>query len=576
MTWTLVMGLLLAQFASSAVAQGAMPEAAAAALRNAQAAAAEAISTYERHFPDQPLWRTAITEGERARELAPGRLEPLRFLAQVYGTTGWLARTWESWQAFLAAGGTLDARSRADAAEAALTLGYQAYAVGAYDRARQLLSASYQLAPGVAISAYLGQTELILGNAQAASPLLEQAVATYPQLQPQLDRARLGANHGLAAADAFLAASDAFARGDSGGALAGYQQAAAASPTFLEAVKGAAAASGALGRVTESRQWWTRAAALAPADAEVAQVIASFAAADTAAAEAAAAAAAALAAQEEAELAAAQAAAEQAQAALTAPALNVAQPPTPAPPPVQEPAPVVVVPPEPEPIVEPEPVVQPEPEPEPVVEEPTPAPQPVVVQPPPPPQPPPAPVQPVVVTPPAPVVTGGPSITLIDTTLNPRSPAAGGDGAFTFVEAPAEAIGNLDVPYDYGGGTLHLRVEVLDKPTAIPVLMQLCLVPDNLAAVSPACSPAASLRLGGSGIVTATQSVSALEGGAGFDWARGMSQLIVVLRDADGRPLDPRYATAADGSPLDVSAHYPMSIRVRAVLVPLGSTFAGW
>src|SRR5690606_22760717 len=49
-------------------AQGGLNDAAASALKSGQAAAAEAIATYERHFPDQPLWQEAIAQGEKAKE----------------------------------------------------------------------------------------------------------------------------------------------------------------------------------------------------------------------------------------------------------------------------------------------------------------------------------------------------------------------------------------------------------------------------------------------------------------------------------------------------------------------------
>lgn len=551
----------------AAGAQAGLSGEAADALHQAQALASEAIATYERHYPDQPLWRDAIALGERAKGLAPGRPEPLRFLAQAYGITGWTARTWEAWQAYLAAGGTLDARSRADAAHAALALGYQAYTVGALDRAAELLRQAYALVPDdVTTVTYLGETELALGNAAAALPLLRVAVGTYPQLRQQLVRAELGSEHGLSAADAFIAAEQAFAQGNAAAALSLYTAAMQASPGFVDAIKGAAASNGALGRTAASRALWEQVAGMAPDDEEARQAIALFRAADTAAAEAEAAAAAAAAAQAAAEAEATAVAAAQAQAEQTAPAVTIlppaqtqpqtaaqepaqtpAQPPTDATveqPPTEQTA--VVAPPVQEPPVQEQPAVTP----------------PAVVTP------------PVVTTPPA--AAAGPTLSLLDTTITPRAPETGGEGAFTFMPAPAAAVGNLDEPYDYAHGTLYLQVEVLDRPTDDPVFVQLCLVPDDLITVSPACSDASRVRLPSSGVVSATQSVTGLDGAAGVDWSQGMAQLIVVLRDTEGRPLDSRYALDTNGRPLDVTAYYPMNLRVRAALVPPGGTFSGW
>ena len=545
----MVFSLLLG---SVVYAQGGLNEAAATALKSGQTAAAEAIATYERHFPDQPLWQEAITQGEMAKELAPGRTEPLRFLAQVYGATGWTARTWQTWQEYLDAGGTLDARSRADAARAALVLGYQAFSAGALDRAAELLRASYDLVPDdITTITYLGQTELELGNPGAALPLLELAVGTYPQLQPRLTRARLASEHGLAAADAFMAAEQRFADGNAAGALSLYTAANQNSPGFIDALKGMASSYGALGRSAESRATWERVADLAPDDAEAATVMARFEAADDAAAEAAAAATAAAEAQQAAELEAAAAAQAQAEAEANSPPINIDPPVAQTP---LDPGPVEVE--EDEPLVEPpeEPqqpaIVADEPVAEPEVEEP-------------------------VAVPNRPT-SDGPTIALLDTTLTPRASEAGGEGAFNFLDAPAAVIGNLDAPYDYSQGTLHVQVQVLEKPTDDPILMQICLVPDDLITVSPACSDASMVRLSAEGTVTATQNVGALEGANAIDWSQGMSQLLVVFRDTQGRPLDSRYALDENGVPLDVAAFYPMNLHVRAALVPAGAAFSGW
>src|SRR5690606_32336817 len=154
---------------------------------------------------------------------------------------------------------------------------------------------------------------------------------------------------------------------------------------------------------------------------------------------------------------------------------------------------------------------------------------------------------------PQPAPTGGPALPPGDATLTPRAVGAGGEGACTFLEAPAGAVGDLAA---YRQGTLHVQVEMLDKPTDAPVLVQVCLVPDDLITVRPACSEPSELRLSGEGVASASQAVGALDGAADIDWSQGMAQVLVVLRDAEGRPLDPRYAYDEQGRPLDVAAYY--------------------
>src|SRR5690554_3256223 len=403
--------LALALAASAAWGQSALPEDAAAALRAGQMAAAEAIATYEAHYPDQPLWREAIAQGERARELAPDRVEPLRFLAQVYGVTGWTSRTWEAWQAYMAAGGTLDARSRADAARAALVLGYQAFTAGAMERARELLEASYRLEPeDLTTVTYLGQARLETGDVEGAIPLLEAAVETYPQLRPTLQRAVLGAEHGLATADAFLAAEREFAQGNMAGALSLYVAAMQGNPGFVEAIKGAAEANAALGRSDEARRLWESALQVDPGDAEVAAVLARLDAAAEAADVAAQAA-------QEAQAAAEAEAAAQAAAEAEAPPVVLAppgaQPPGAAPggpadegpedagPPAEEPEDVEAQPPAEEPAEDGLAAVPAAP-----------------------------------AARPAPGPGGAQTLALVDATISPRPVEQGGEGAFTFLEAP--------------------------------------------------------------------------------------------------------------------------------------------
>lgn len=515
----MIAGLL--SLASLGAAQAALPSEAQEALRAAQAAAAQALATYDVHHPDQPLWREAYQRGEDARRLAPGRTEPLRFLAQVYGILGWTARTWSAWSDYIDLGGSLDARSRADAARAALTLGYQSFNVGALERAQDLLRAAHWLDPDdVTTASILGQTKLALGEAAEAVPLLSQAVGAYPELAGQLERAELGAEFGLRATDAFMAARARFAEGSTAAALSLYTAAYQEAPSFTEAIRGAATAAEALGRTSEALTLYRRLLGTSPNDARALAAIARL------------------------------------EAPPEPPEPEVAEvpEPTPEPEPEPEPEPVAVVVPEPpQPTPTPTPTPTPEPEPEP---EPEPAPEPAPA--------------------PGPRLTSGPSIVLLDAPVTANAPSAGGEGAFTFLEAPASTVGDLEEPYNYAEGTLYVEVTVREKPGDEPVLIQICLVPNDLITVGPACSDAGRIRLVGTGAVRASQSVVSLTGATQVAWAEGLSQLLLVLRDAAGRPLDPRYATDDAGAPLDVNAYYPMELHVRAVLVPAGGTFAGW
>lgn len=172
--------------------------------------------------------------------------------------------------------------------------------------------------------------------------------------------------------------------------------------------------------------------------------------------------------------------------------------------------------------------------------------------------------------------TGGPQLTLLDDTLTARGAQAGGQGAFIFLPSPSGAGGNLVEPYDYGNGTLHLRVGVETRPSSEPVQLQVCLVPGDVSVISPACSDTSQIMLPGSGTVETSIAVAQLASGGAIDWGRGIAQILLVLRDDRGRPLDDRYTRGDDGRPLDLTPYYPMTLRVEAQLVPAGATFSGW
>ncbi|MBW7915451.1 MAG: hypothetical protein H3C53_02015, partial [Trueperaceae bacterium] len=275
MTRLIPLALTLLILCTTAQAQAPLPPAAAAALEAAQAAAAEAMVTYDRYLPDQPLWREAFAAAEKAHELAPQRPEPLRFLAQAYGLTGWTGRAWTAWQDYAAAGGTMDAAARTAAAGAAGTLGFQAMRAGNLPRALELLTAANGYAPAdLDVASWLGQALLASGDAAAATPYLAAAIVAQPQLEPLLERAQLGSNYGLANADSFIAGRKAYAAGDYQAALREFRRAAESAPTFVDAARGVAAALGALGQEDAALTAWEHVLQLAPGDAEAAEVIA--------------------------------------------------------------------------------------------------------------------------------------------------------------------------------------------------------------------------------------------------------------------------------------------------------------
>jgi tetratricopeptide (TPR) repeat protein len=104
-----------------------LPQAAADAIAAGQTVMAEALATYPAQYPDRPLWQSAFAEARRAVSLAPGRPEPLRFLAEAYSRSHWTGRAWQAWLDFAEVGGRFDADAELLVAAVGKELGYGAY-----------------------------------------------------------------------------------------------------------------------------------------------------------------------------------------------------------------------------------------------------------------------------------------------------------------------------------------------------------------------------------------------------------------------------------------------------------------
>jgi len=158
-----------------------LSDAADIALESARGAAQDALNTYSEHYLNLPLWQDAQFFGRQAEELAPGHPEPLRFLAEIYTITRWYAPAWETWNAYILAGGVLDATSLTYIAEAGNRLAYDYYQredlATALDFYQQVIS----IVPG-SIEAYVwaGQIYLDLEQPQQALPYWQQVVNLNP------------------------------------------------------------------------------------------------------------------------------------------------------------------------------------------------------------------------------------------------------------------------------------------------------------------------------------------------------------------------------------------------------------
>ena len=105
----------------------------------------------------------------------------------------------------------------------------------------------------------------------------------------------------------------------------------------------------------------------------------------------------------------------------------------------------------------------------------------------------------------------------------------------------------------------------------------MCFFQDEHTSDNHACVSDSGLAFSAVGVYEHDQALDSIWQYGVIDWSRSLLDLMLVVKDGDGNPVDTRYDFdgAWDGSP-DLSLYYPMEVRFTAVLVPAGGTFEGW
>ena len=217
-------------------AQNGMSEEAREVLRQGQQRAALAMTRYNDHFPDQPLWREAINFGERARELAPDATPPYRFLGQTYSVTGWYSRAWNAWQRYLELGGEMDAQARSQLLAAATWLGFNSFSGGNYAQALPYLEQALLFNPEDRLTlTRLVQANARLGQLEDANTYAQQLVELDPANEQAQELANLVADYlrfGVEAVEAFNEGQSLYASVGPGAALEAFERAVASNPGY--------------------------------------------------------------------------------------------------------------------------------------------------------------------------------------------------------------------------------------------------------------------------------------------------------------------------------------------------------
>jgi tetratricopeptide (TPR) repeat protein len=263
----------LLQAVPDAIAQD-LPDDARAVLREGQQKAAQAMTLYSDHYPDQPLWREAIELGRTAQRLAPDRTEPYRFLGQVYSVTGWYGRAWEAWRGYEQRGGEMDAQARTQLLAAATWLGFHGFASGEYGRALPYLTEALRLNPNDRLTLNrLVQSHLELGNAEAARPYAETLAALDEGSADLLERTEAYLEYGPEAVDAVREGEALYAQGRPADALERFRRAAESSPRYSAALRWAGRTALELDRPGEAARYWQRLVEIDPADQEAREIL---------------------------------------------------------------------------------------------------------------------------------------------------------------------------------------------------------------------------------------------------------------------------------------------------------------
>lgn len=222
-----------------ALAQSALPENAAEAISRGEALVEEALATYDAQYPDRPLWQQAFREGRNAVQLAPGRPEPLRFLAKAYSLSNWPGPAVNTWNQYLAAGGTLDDEARELYLRDANANAYAAYQQGNLELAAERYLAVTQAVPNdVEAHRWLGRILLEMGMPEQAT-VAWQTVVELDQgdagARYFLDLSRAQTRWGVEAADAFFGGVAAYEEGNMTAARNAFAQATARNASYAEA-----------------------------------------------------------------------------------------------------------------------------------------------------------------------------------------------------------------------------------------------------------------------------------------------------------------------------------------------------
>ncbi len=143
---------------------------------------------------------------------------------------------------------------------------------------------------------------------------------------------------------------------------------------------------------------------------------------------------------------------------------------------------------------------------------------------------------------------------------------------FSYFPIPPDVPENWKSPVNFYEGAIHIRLEVISKPSDRPVNYQICVFQDRHSSDKHACDHTRTFT--GPGVHEWKSSPGSLWQSKVIDWSRKLLDTMLVVKDKRGNPVDDRYGFGGkwDGSP-DFSLYFPMTVRFTAVVVARGAAY---
>ena len=150
--------------------------------------------------------------------------------------------------------------------------------------------------------------------------------------------------------------------------------------------------------------------------------------------------------------------------------------------------------------------------------------------------------------------------------------------AFKFFQFPPATPDSWTSPVNYSQGTLHQRIQVIEKPTSTPVRYAICFFQDQVIAERHACGDLSRMAFTATGTYYSSQSMPTLyQYSTAVDWTRRPHVIMLHMTDASNHQPDsyPEFMSLWYGTP-NWSLYYPMRLRYTAIIVPPGGGAPVW